>query len=195
MTATLGSRDRRVLAVGVLICCTLVIAARGVPALLRWTRAARENALELGAEAARAQGSVDNAKRTRDSLAVRQARYTAISPRLLDGETAAGAGGALASLVSNAAAGANVRLGSVQIRTDTAHADAFLAVRVQADVVGDINGLTTMLAALERGQTLLAVRALSVAQPEIAAGDDRPESLRAELTVESLMPNPARLSR
>jgi len=194
MTA-LSSRDRRLLTVGLLTCCTLVVAARGVPALLHWTGAARDNATQLGAEAARAQSSVGAARQTRDSLAVREARYTAIKPRLLDGETAAGAGGALASLLSTAAAAANVRLGSVQIRTDTAHADAFLAIRVHADLVGDINGLTTMLAALERGQTLLAVRELSITQPDLAAGDDRAESLRAELTVESLMANPARVSR
>ncbi len=193
MKLALSSRDRRVLVAGLLTCSTLVAATRGVPALLHWTRATRENAAQLGAEAARAESSVGNAPRTRDSLAVRASRFAAIKPRLLDAETAAGAGGALASLISAAATAANVRLGSVQIRTDTAHADAFLAIRVHADLVGDINGLTTMLAALERGQTLLAVRELSITQPELAAGDDRPESLRAELTVESLMSNPARV--
>ena len=195
MTIALNPRDRRVLAVGLLTCCSLVIVTRGFPALVRWTRAARENAAQLTAEAARAASTVGSAHRTVDSLRARNARYAAIQPRLLDAETVAGAGSALASLISTTAAASGVRLGSVQIHTDTVHADAFLPIRVHADLVGDINGLSAMLATLERGRTPLAVRELSIEQPELAAGDDRAESLRAELTVESLMPNPARVRK
>ncbi|MFL5560837.1 MAG: type II secretion system protein GspM [Gemmatimonadaceae bacterium] len=195
MSAALSSRDRRVLAIGVLMCFTLVVGTRGVPTLLRWTRETRANATQLSDEAARAQRSVEDAARTRDSLAIRRAQYSAITPRLLEGETAAGAGAVLASLVSSIAAESNVRLGSVQIKADTAHADAFVAIRVHADVIGDVSGLATMLAALERGRTLVAVRELSLAQPDLAAGDDRPEALRGELTVEGLMANPARAPR
>lgn len=192
MTARVSSRDRRVLMIGVATCLTLVAGTRGVPALVSWTRAARENAAQLRAEVARASSGVASGDATRDSAAARNARYLALAPRLLAGETTAGAGGSLASLVTGAAAEANVRLGSVQIRADTAQGGTFTAVTLRADLTGDISGLTSMLAALERGQTLLAVRELSITQPEPAAGDDRPEVLRADILVESLMVTPRR---
>ena len=175
------------LAIGVIACIALVGGARGVPAVVRWTHETRAIAAQRGAESAQAERSVVTAAMTRDSLAARYARYLALAPRLLDGETTAGAGGALALLVSGAAATSSVRLGSVQIRADTTKAGVFTPVSVRADLTGDIQGLSTLLATLERGQTLLSVRELSISQPEPSAGDDRVEALRAELVVEGLM--------
>jgi hypothetical protein len=57
---------------------------------------------------------------------------------------------------------------------------------VHADVVGDIHGITTLLATLERGSARLRVRELTVTQPDAAAPGDRVEALRADLTVEGL---------
>lgn len=192
MSARLSPRDRRVLMIGVATCLMLVAGIRGVPALVSWTRAARDNAAQLRAEVVRASNGVASGHATRDSAAARNARYLALTPRLLAGETTAGAGGSLASLVTGAAAAANVRLGSVQIRADTVRGATFTAVTLRADLTGDISGLTSMLAALERGHTLLAVRELSITQPEPASGDDRPEALRADIVVESLMLTPRR---
>lgn len=192
MNTRLSARDRKVLTIGVAVCTLLVVSTRGVPALVRWTRTARANAEALSAEAARATRSVAGGAAIRDSLASAKARYIGLGPRFLEGETTAGAGSALASIVSTAAAAANVRMGSAQIHTDTAKAEAFTRVSVRADLTGDIRGIATMLAALERGQTLLAVRELSITQPDPAAGDDRAEVLRADLVVESLVRNPRR---
>jgi hypothetical protein len=58
------------------------------------------------------------------------------------------------------------------------------------DVTGDIRGVMAMLASLERGPTLLAVRSLSISQPDLTAGDDRVEALHVEIDVEGLMFNP-----
>jgi len=49
-----------------------------------------------------------------------------------------------------------------------------------------------MLAALEGGQTLLAVRELSITQPQTSAPADQMEALRVELRVEGLMLRPHR---
>ena len=195
MRASLGARDKRVLAIGASVCLTLVVAARGVPALRGWTRDARASAAQLAAEMANAQRSLVRAKETHDSLKARGARYFALGPRLLDGKTAAGGGGALASLVSDAAAEANLRLGSIQVRQDSAGASAFTLVAVRADLTGDIGGIAAMLATLERGPALLAVRELSITQPEPAAGDDRPEALRVALLVEGIMLTPKEEAR
>ncbi len=187
MKTRLSARDQKVLLVGLVSCTTLVVGARGVPELLRWTHDARANAVHLGAEAERASKSVATARATHDSLVARNARYLALAPRFLAGETVAGAGGALAALVSGAATAANVRLGAVQIQADTMHQAAFTPVIVRADLTGDIRGLSAVLATLERGQAILAVRELSISQPAAAAGDDQPETLHADLVVECLL--------
>jgi hypothetical protein len=189
MRPRLNARDQSVLAIGITVCAALIVGTRGLPALLRWTRDTRASAAQLGAEVARARESIARSRETRDSLAVCNERYLAFAARLLDQQTAAGAGGSLASLVSEAAATSNVRVGTVQIRADTTNVNAFMHVTVRADLTGDIRGLARMLATLENGETLLAVRATSISQPELGTGDDRAEVLRAELVVEGLMPS------
>lgn len=177
---------------GTATCLLLIGGTRGVPALVHWTRETRVNADDLSAEASRAASSVNGEAAMRDSLASARSAYLALVPRFLEGETTAGAGSALASLVSIAASTANVRMGSAQIHADTTTTGAFTLIRVRADVTGDIRGLATMLANLERGRTLLAVRELSISQSDPAAGDDHPEVLRANLVVESLLRNQRR---
>jgi hypothetical protein len=192
MNVRMTQRDRKVLATGAIACAALAAGARGIPALLQWTRDSRGAAAQLVGEEARARASIARADETRDTLTSRNARYLALAPRLLEGESAAGAGAALASILSGAAAVSSVRVGSVQIRADTATHGVFTKVAVSVDLTGDIRGLTAMLATLERGPALLAVRELSITQPEPAAGDDRAETLRADLMVEGLMLTPRR---
>lgn len=168
---------------------TLLLAARGIPAWLGWQRETRAGAAELHAEATRAIASVRGAESTHDSLIAREVRYLALVPGLLDGDSPAAAAAALSSLVSGAAETGGVRVGSLQLRNDSTSRGAFTRVAVRASLVGDIRGLTRMLAALEQGPELLAIRELSVTQPDVAAGDDRPEMLRAELLVEGLVLN------
>lgn len=194
MNVRLTSRDRRVLAVGAIACTTLAAGARGIPALLQWTQDSRASAAQLVGEDARARASIARAAETRDTLTARNARYLALAPRLLEGETPAGAGATLASILSGAAAVSSVRLGSVQIRADTARRGVFTRVAVSADLTGDIRGISAMLAMLERGPALLAVRELSITQPEPAAGDDHAEALRADVVVEGLMLTPRRVA-
>ena len=186
----LSARDRKVLLFGAGICATLIVATRGVPAALRWSAEERANGAQLVIEEARARESVARSRDTRDSLKARGARYYALGQSLLEGESVAGGGGSLASLLSDAAGEANVRLGSVQVRADTAGAGAFTTIGVRATATGDLRGIAALLRTLERGPTLLAVRELSITQPEPAAGDDRPEALQVQLLVEGLMLTP-----
>jgi hypothetical protein len=133
--------------------------------------------------------SVRNAESTHDSLLAREVRYLALVPGLLDGDSPAAAAAALSSLVSSAAETGGARVGSLQLRNDSTSRGAFTRVAVRASVVGDIRSLTSMFAALETGPEVLAIRELSVTQPDVGAGDDKPEMLRAELLVEGLMLN------
>lgn len=183
----LPARDRRALVIGAATVLLLVLGGKGVPAWLRWTGGARAEASALIAEAVRARESVRNTGTVRDSLAARRPRYEELAPAILEGETATGAAGSLAEQLSNAAAEANVQLGSVQLRADTTSQAAFTRVAVRADFTGDIIGVAAMLYVLEGGAELLSIRELSITQPEPAAGDDRPEMLRVSLVIEGLV--------
>jgi hypothetical protein len=185
---TISSRDRRTLILGVSVIGTLVVLSNGIPAWRAWVTEARTAAAEQVRAAALADAVVAHARATRDTLSARNARYVALAPALVAGNTTAEASATLASLVSSAASAAGVKLGAVQLWTsaDTGAQRAFVRVGVHADIVGDIRGVMAILATLERGPVRLRVRDLTVTQPDAASPADRVESLRAELTVEGL---------
>ncbi len=188
---TLSARDRRTLLIGTGVIASLVAVTRGVPAWRAWVAEARASAEEQERAAAEADGLVAQAHVARDSLAARNARYVALAPALIAGNTPAEASATLASLMSSAASGAGVKLGAVQLRpvADTGVRRAFVRVGVHADVVGDIAGITTLLTTLEQGPTRLRVRDITVTQPDAGSPSDRVEALHAELTVEGLALN------
>ncbi len=62
----------------------------------------------------------------------------------------------------------------------------FLHVTARTDVTGDVHGLASFLAALEQSNGRLAVRELTVTQPEPGAPPTRAEVLHATLVVEAL---------
>lgn len=118
-----------------------------------------------------------------ESLAVRQARLRSLASALVDGSTAITATAALASIVSEAASDAGVRLSAVQPLADSAQRQ-LARVAVSAQATGDIRGVARLLASLESGQRLLAVRSLTIHQPDPAAPPDQWEELRVEMLVE-----------
>jgi hypothetical protein len=184
-------RDRRTVLIGASVIGGLILLTRGVPAWRGWVSEGRAGAEEQVRAAASADGLVARARAARDSLAARNARYVALAPALVPGNTLAEASASLASLLSNAASGAGVKLGAVQLRpvADTGARRTFVRVGVRADVVGDIAGITTLLASLEHGPVRLRVRDITVTQPDAAGPGDRVEALHAELTIEGLAIN------
>ena len=184
----ISSRDRRTLTVGGAVIASLIVLSKGVPAWREWVAEARSGAAEQVRASREADTLVAHAKALRDTLAARNARYVALAPALVAGNTPAEASATLASLVSGAASASGVKLGAVQLRpvADTGARRAFVRVSVHADVVGDIRGVTTMVASLEHGPARLRVRDLTVTQPDPAAPADRVEALRADFTVEGL---------
>lgn len=184
----LSTRDRRTLLRGGAVISSLILLAKGVPVWRGWIAESLATAREQARAATAAEALVAHAGLVRDTLASRNARYVALAPILVAGTTPAEASATLASFVSGAASAAGVKLGAVQLRApaDTSTRQAFVRVAVHADIVGDIRGLTTMLASLERGPLRLRVRELTVTQPDVASPGDRVEALRADLTVEGL---------
>lgn len=191
LSLRLSARDRRILTLGAVTVVVLLAGARGIPAWRQWRAATWESAAELSAEVSRAQATATRLPALRAEHAALRGRYLALAPTLLPGRTPASAGAALTGLVSGAGALSGVRLGALQILTDPASgssgAGVFRRVTVRGDATGDVAGVTRLLAALERGPARLAIRELSIQQPEPAAPPDRAESLRAEFIVQGLM--------
>jgi hypothetical protein len=183
---TLSDRDRRTLLVGVAVIAFLILLSRGIPAWRRWDANVRASAGEMATEAARAEQTVRLLPASLDSLETRRARFVAVGAGVLEGESPAASGAALASLVSGVAARAGVQLGSVQVQPDTASAGTFMRIGVRADATGDLPALTRMLAMLEGGPELLAVRELAITQPNPGGPAEQPEALRMEITVQGL---------
>lgn len=186
MSARLSPRDRRTLLAGAAAIVLLVLLARGLPAWRRWDAGAAASAAEMTAEASRAEATVRLFPAALDSLEARRERLVALGRGVLAGGSTAGAGAELASLLAGAAARSGVQLGSVQVRADTASAATFVRVSVRADATGDLPGLLRLLALLEGGPELLAVRDVAINQPQAGGPAEQPEALRMELSVEAL---------
>jgi hypothetical protein len=144
------------------------------------------------ADLAHARATIANARAVDDSLRARQRRFVAMAPLIVAGESPSAAAAALGSLVSGAADLSGMTIGTIQVSSDTTARGVFVRVSATADATGDITGVTTMIASLEAGPTLLAVRELTVVQPDPGAGGDRAEALRVQLRVEGLALNHSR---
>lgn len=189
----LSARDRRALSLGGLTIVAAVLFARGVPTLRAWSDASVRSAREVVREAAHAEASVRSAAALRDTMQARSARLVALAPALLDGASLTAAGATLASLVSGAAATADAKLESAQLRTDSAARASssgaprtFARVSVRASLTADVRGLASFLLALERGPTLLVIDELAVTQPDPGSDGTRPEMLHVEVVVAGL---------
>ncbi len=143
--------------------------------------------MELTRELARLQARIPHAGTIKVATRSRRALLSGADSTLLTGDSPAIAAAALASLVSTAASGANVRLQSVRVRSDSnITAAGHALVSVSADVMGDIRGLTQLLLSLEGTGTRLRIRELSIVQPEPGASSAQPETLHLEMLLEGL---------
>jgi len=181
----IAARERRTLAIGAVAVVVMLGLGRGVPAWRAWRNAAVARATLQTERAADAEASMRGLRARVDTVEARQRRLGELAPALLDGTTPAASGASLSAILSGAAARAGVRLNSVQLIPDSVAAGStFLRVALRADATGDVAGVARMLSLLEGGPELLAIRELSITQPDPAGPG--PEQLHAELTVEGL---------
>jgi hypothetical protein len=179
-------RDRRALVAGSVVLSLLVIVRNGVPAVRERVSTGHAAALDALRDASIASEDARLLPLVSESLGVRRERLAALDTTLLRGTTPAEAGAALASVLSDYADDRSVRLAFVQVRPDSASRNGLARVAVRASGIGDIAGVTRLLNDIESGAPLLAVRELSITQPEPAAPDGRAEALRFEVLVEGL---------
>ncbi|MEP6733825.1 MAG: type II secretion system protein GspM [bacterium] len=180
-------RDRRVLAIGVVVISSMLMLSRGVPAWKAWDESSRVAAVESRRELDVAHAAIERYRsdsRARERLAQ---QLDSLSGAYLSAPGSAVAGAALATLVSDLAAESGVKVTSASVRPDSATRSPFVRLGVRVSATGDAEGLSDYLSSIESSRQLLAVRELSVAQTDPAAPDSRAEALHFELLVEGLV--------
>ena len=187
MTIRVSGRDRRALAAGTLLITAVAVVTRVLPALHEWEARLAASAEELETELRRADAGVHQLPILRDSLLARTDRFIRLAPELLGGKTPAAAAGTLASWMALAAERAGMGVSAVHVAVDTpATLRPFAVLTARTELVGDIRGLADLLATLESGRVLLAVRELTIDQADPAAPGDRPETLHVRLAAQAM---------
>lgn len=180
----LSGRDRRSLALGVLVMAAAWVALRAAPRTLQRAEALRARAALASAALVRAREAVATEPAARESLAARAERLVALAPRLLGGETTTEAASELASLVAGAAALRHVRLVQQDARPDSG-ASVFTRITMRVEAEGDVGGIAAWVADLEEGPRLISIVSLSVNAPEPAAPAMQAERLRATVVMQA----------
>jgi hypothetical protein len=182
----ISAHDRRLLAVGGTVVGTLIVLARGLPALRSWERQKLEHAAAIRVDLAAARDGRRALPALRESLNVRHARLAALDSTLLSGQSSSAAAADLTALIEQIAADARVKVNALQIFADSALSGSVAHVRVRMTGVADVTGLATFLRAVEGGDTPLVVRELVVTQPDAMAPSSKPETLRIEVVIEGI---------
>ena len=191
----LTPRDRRALIAGAATIGILGIVGRVVPAWRAWQRASLAETEHVELDAGRAAGLVRMRRALHDSLVARRHRLDSLASASFGGDSPAAGGASLAAVVTDAAGRAGVTIGAIDISADSMGAGPLVRVRVRANASGDIAGIASLLAELERTPARLVVRALSIQGSDVGAGADRAEVLQADLLVEGVWRKPAWMAR
>jgi hypothetical protein len=178
----INARDGRALVLGGGAILGAVLVLRVVPWAVHSVVALRAEAAERVETLARADEVLAGAGATRDSLAAAFGAIVALGPRFVEGRTAADAQAALADLVSFTARRLSLRVVRLDPLPDSA-AGPFGRVALHTELEGDLSGLTRFLKAVETGDPLLTLPALSVQATDPAGRPNAAEHLKIEATV------------
>jgi hypothetical protein len=195
MTApSLSPGDRRALSTGAIAIMAFILIGAGVPRYLAWRTAAFTNAEQAASALARVRRSVVRYPRTTAALLQVRQRLALLDSLVLVDSSAATAGTSLADAISEAAEGAGVTLGSIQIKRDTLTRSRLRRIAARATVSGDVEAIALFLESLEGGTQLLAVREWSINGGSTTAASGQPELLRMDVLLEGIArpPQPLR---
>jgi hypothetical protein len=182
----MSPKDRRTLAVGVLMIGSIIAVGRGIPWWRDWDTDQRVRAAIVLARVADFDKAIKALPVMADSARRTAVLYGTASQSLLVEETPTIASAKLTQIVAAVADDADVRITSLQVRPDTAFRDRFARVAVRLTGTGDIQSLVSLLAGFDEQDTLLSVKELSVTPAEATAPDTKPEALRIQVLVEAL---------
>ena len=181
----LRQRDRRAIMLGASVVLAIVVPGRGIPGWKRWVSEERDRARQVQTRVVRLRSIIGVRSRLSDSVRAASRQYLGLAPRLLDGDKPVTAGATLLAMVSNAATGSGLQVGSVQSTGDSA-GRRFVRVAVRGEATGDVIGLAEFLETLETGPVITSVRELSVDQPDPGAPAEQSEALRIQFVVEGI---------
>jgi Type II secretion system (T2SS), protein M subtype b len=181
-----SARDRRTATLGITVVGSLIGLSRGLRALTAWEETRVAEASDATARLSSARANVRLLSVLRDSLRARLERLAAADSVLLTGTSSAAAAADLASLLDEAGRAARLRITAMQLRADSAAQGSITRVAVRVTGTTDVRGLASFLRSIEGNDTPLAIRELVVSQPEPAAPDSKPETLRVDIAVEGL---------
>jgi len=179
-------RDRRALLWGGAAVVGAVLVLRVLPWMVRAVTALHVEAVERVQTVARANEVLAGAPPTRDTLAQTLGAVVALAPRLIEGRTAAEAQASLSGLVSLAANRHALRVMRLDPLPDSSAEGAFNRVAVHVELEGDVAGLTRFLGAVEKGDPLLTLPALSVQATDPGGRPNAAEQFKIEATVSGL---------
>lgn len=189
---TLSERDRRTIALGAMCILLMILVAKVLPAERRWDTRVEMRAALVEREVADARSLVGRETTTRNAVAMRTRALRMLEAGLLRAETKSGGETSLAALVSTAAATAGIKVDALSLDSDAGDHGRLRTASVTGGATGDIQGLAMFLGVLESTRARLAVRALSVTQPDPASPETRAETLRLEFTVQAQVITAAR---
>jgi hypothetical protein len=106
----------------------------------------------------------------------------ALAPELVEGHSTAEAAASLSGLVNLAASQQHLKVLRLDPLPDSA-AGVFSEVGVHAELEGDVTGLAGLIRAIETGEPLLSVRALTATVSDPVPHGSAPEVMHIELDV------------
>jgi hypothetical protein len=167
----LSARERRTVRAGVaVLLCAMAAVYVVLPLARRWS--AREALIETKAERlARVRALVAAEPALRAAVALRESRPVPVGRQLLQGRTPALAASALQTLVQGYADQSRVTVSQLDVAgaPDTT-AGALPTIPATLTAVGDIHGVSELLALLQNGARLLEIREVTVtANPSLRA--------------------------
>jgi hypothetical protein len=181
-----SGRDGRILLIGGSIVGALIGFSKGLPAWRTWERSAIADATATASEIAAVHNGAQQLPTLRDSLASRRRLMTTLESSLLSGASAASAAAILSRTVQRIAAECRVKVSALQLQGDSVSGDTFARVRVRVSGLSDVAALAAFLRRIEGAKTRLVVRELTVARPDPAGSDAKPETLRIDVLVEGI---------
>lgn len=182
----LSRRDLRTLLGGLAVILVIFGFGRGLPAL----GSARERALAAAVLARQQSVRTRDLGRSRGLVAstanASRTRLMTLERGTFPGGTPAEAAASLVLLVEEYATRSMVKVVSTSAKSDTLFATSYPRISVRVHGTADSRGLLELLALFDASDRTLAIRELTVTQPEPAAEDRAPENLRVEFVVEAL---------